>query len=64
MKQSAVEWLMEQVKLSSKETYNDLFESFEIAIQMEKGQIIDAATWGKDYELGEDYYNEIYVGEE
>ena len=63
MKQTAVEWLFEQVWITSGE---DLSELLEQAKQMEKEQIIDA--WiATDNELqriaAEQYYNETFKSE-
>ena len=63
MKQTAVEWLVEQMKLD--ELFNaDYF--IEQAKEMEKEQIKDAwinsLTKG-DYNSADEYYNEIYKSE-
>jgi hypothetical protein len=65
MKQTAVEWLIEQVK--SKE-WQVMFiwhkeEVFKQALKMEKEQIIMAYETGDKYKFeipGEQYYNETY----
>jgi hypothetical protein len=56
-KQTAVEFLED--KLSQVLDW-DLLELFQQAKEMEKEQIIDAATWGALAETGEQYYNEKY----
>ena len=60
MKQTAVEWLLEEL-------LKGYFEQQQIAIkqakQMEKQQIIDAYEEGKDYgfkDNGEQYYNQTF----
>ena len=58
MKQTAVEFLED--KLSQVLDW-DLLELFQQAKEMEKEQIIDAATWGALAETGEQYYNETYL---
>ena len=60
MKQTAVEWLVEQV---NSDCLNSTFiqpKLIEQAKTMEKEQIIDAATWGGLAETGEQYYKEKY----
>ena len=59
MKQTAVEWLVEQMKLD--ELFNaDYF--IDQAKEMEKEQIIDAYE-SLEHRHGENYYNEIYKSE-
>jgi hypothetical protein len=59
MKQTAVEWLLEEL-------LKGYFEQQQIAIkqakQMEKQQIIDAydVQWVENIKNGEDYYNETF----
>ena len=59
MKQTAVEWLLEQLTMAS-------FEQQQIAIkkakEMEKEQIIDAydVQWVENIKNGKDYYNETF----
>jgi hypothetical protein len=75
MKQTAVEWLMEQYYASYKIEESE----FNQALAMEKDQIIysciEATSWGKDSshsesslkavtEWSEDYYNQTYGKEE
>jgi hypothetical protein len=59
-KQTAVEWLVSQQK------HNQFFhiETIEIAKEMEKEQIINAANSENsvDINYGEKYYNETYGG--
>ena len=67
-KQTAVEWLLEQVKFIDKEVYAELYnQSFEQAKQMEKEQIKDAHLIGlitsmemEATKQAEQYYNETY----
>lgn len=70
--QTAVEWLYEQIKFTNKDVYNELFEQFEQAKQMEKKQIVEAFYQGVDQESdthgamnldrkdAENYYNETF----
>lgn len=75
MKQTAVEWVFEQIKLSSKKTDNInndhlfFYRMLEQAKQMEKQQIVDAYGQGTADEAGEildvtkdaeQYYNETH----
>ena len=59
MKQTAVEWLLEEL-------LKGYFEQQQISIkqakQMEKQQIIDAydVQWVENIKNGEDYYNETF----
>ena len=60
-KQTAVEWLIEQVK--SQKYIEDI--DFEQAKEMEKEQIIDAYNKGEfndGFVAVEDYYNQTYGG--
>jgi hypothetical protein len=65
MKQTAVEWLFEQLDIS--QGYESAIKIFDQAKEMEKEQIINANNRGwkvareSIYELGEKYYNETYV---
>jgi hypothetical protein len=65
-KQTAVEWLAEQIKFTNKEMYAELQEVIEQAKQMEKEQMIEFADkYGFDvchfdYDRAEQYYNETY----
>jgi hypothetical protein len=61
-KQTAVDWLVEQLPLIQQEGLRDIIEE---AKEMEKQQIIDACNqievFGADHELpGEQYYKETY----
>jgi hypothetical protein len=68
MKQTAVEWLVQQIETGKIEiVYSDKIHSIRClpefvkeAIEMEKQQIIDACNYGDFEELGEQYYNETY----
>lgn len=59
-KQTAVEWLAEYLKPSIALQTKYIDEYVKYAKQMEKEQIIDAATWGYISQSGEQYYNETY----
>jgi hypothetical protein len=72
-KQTAVEWLDEQLQIMDSKSYNNIIEIemgrdnyrdiIEQAKQMEKEQIINAyndCEWTGDHEDGEQYYNETY----
>lgn len=39
---TAIDWLYEQIKYTNKEVYNELFEQYHQAKELEKQQIIDA----------------------
>ena len=60
MKQTAVEWLYDQIENKGK----CIYEVIEQAKGMEKKQIIDAYDRGYDeydiYRNGQNYYNETY----
>ena len=62
MKQTAVEWLIKQIK-----GYDNDCEIFEEAKEMEKEQIIDAFDEGNSngfiIKCGEQYYNENFKNE-
>jgi hypothetical protein len=62
-KMTAVEWL--EIQFQEGHSYiNEIFErEFKQAKEMEKQQIIDAATWGALQETGEQYYSEIFKKE-
>jgi hypothetical protein len=61
MKKTAVEWLFEQVWITSGE---DLPELLEQAKEMEKKQIFDVVEHFYDYpEEAEQYYNETFKSE-
>ncbi len=66
-KQTAVDWIFNQLYLNDRARYNDIIEK---AKQMEKEQIMDAhiygdnqgcsKEWGYDTFGPEQYYNETY----
>ncbi len=64
MKQTAVEWLIEQLKENNMLTFDEWTGLFEQAKEMEKQQIIDFADnygfdiCGYDYQRAEQYYKE------
>jgi hypothetical protein len=64
MKQTAVEWLVEQFRITN--SYSYISETFKQAKEMEKQQIIDAHLAGQnsaeevDGETEIEYYNETY----
>jgi hypothetical protein len=67
MKQTAVQRLIEQLRFTHKEAYNDLYEVIQQALEMEKEQIINAFEIGSDciYDLNlptsaKQYYKETY----
>lgn len=64
MKQTAVEWLVEQLPLIQQEGLRDEIKQ---AKEMEKEQIIDAFDEGNPngfiIKCGEEYYNETYKNE-
>jgi hypothetical protein len=65
VKQTAVEWLIEQLKKPYSDKY--IMNIIEQAKEMEKQQIINACYEGVDYETSiyenpEQYYNETYGG--
>ena len=62
-KQTAVEWLFDQIPLDYKLT-RSAFDEFRKAKAMEREQIIDAAERWKGTKFAEQYYNETYGGEE
>lgn len=60
-KQTAVEWLMEQLKFINKEAYADLYEgSFGVAKRMEKEQIAEAFNNSYWFIDGQQYYEKTY----
>ena len=65
-KQSAVEWLVEQLIPNAMRMFDaTTCNAIEQARQMEKEQIIDAYEQGDKYKLnfsGEQYYKETYGG--
>ena len=61
MKQTAVTWLLNTIETKNGKEFSSYYSEFiEQAKEMEKEQIIDAATWGALAETGEKYYNEKY----
>jgi hypothetical protein len=68
MKQTAVEWLIEQISEKQPngfyviDTLEDVKRVFEQAKQMEKEQIMKAYTNGSPefFDMAEEYYNETY----
>lgn len=68
MKQTAVNWLIEQIKSDQNQkalSASEWIKVIEKAKQMEKEQIIDAFCIGKylnvdDKEFGEKYYNKLF----
>ena len=65
MKQTAVEWLHEELlKILIDNQIQQTDYLFDQAKAMEKEQIIDAATWGALAETGEQYYNETFKTKE
>jgi hypothetical protein len=60
-KQTAVEWIQQQVKQQGITHYFSLTEILEQAKEMEKQQIIDAYDKGYEYfDDSESYYNKTY----
>ncbi len=67
MKETAVEWLFEQLKENNMLTFDEWTGLFEQAKAMEKEQIINAYDRGYfDYDIyrnGQNYYNETFKSE-
>jgi hypothetical protein len=64
MKQTAVEWLVEQIENKNGKEFNSYFKEFiEQAKEMEKEQIIEAYCNGDDNISAEQYYNETFKSE-
>jgi len=67
MKQTAVEWLIEQLKENNMLTFDEWTGLFEQAKAMEKEHIINAYDRGYfDYDIyrnGQNYYNETFKSE-
>ena len=66
MKQTAVNWLIEQLKENNMLTFDEWTDLIDEAKQMEKEQIIEAADWNvTEWQLkdGEMYYNETFKSE-
>ena len=63
---TAVEWLYEQIKFTNKDTYNELYEQYQQALEMEKQQIKYAFHEGWVHgnncidKPSKEYYNETY----
>ena len=68
---TAVEWLVEQIKLIDKDTYNELYEQYQQALEMEKQQhekefergftkCADTLQFILDKGLRNNYKNETY----
>jgi hypothetical protein len=62
MKQTAVEWLFEQLWETPKDKFN-WYLIFGKAKQMEKEQIIEANENKMPFITGEEYYNETFKSE-
>jgi hypothetical protein len=61
MKQTAVEWLVEQIKTKHDKLFIEFYASeIEEAKEMEKQQIIEAFNKSLPWEFGEQYYNETF----
>ena len=65
MKQTAVEWLVEQFNTTINYTLEEYEKKVEQAKEMEKDQICEAYAIGGSpllgpWEFGEDYYNETF----
>jgi hypothetical protein len=58
MAHTALSWFFDNLK--NHEIQAEHFELYQQAKEMEKEQIVDAATWGALAETGEQYYNEKY----
>lgn len=70
--QTAVEWLIEQLKFTDKEAYAELYENIEQAKQMEKKQIKETFAIGwvnalmntidgrNEFNNAEQYYKETF----
>jgi len=61
MKQTAVEWLVEQIKTKHDKLFIEFYASeIEEAKEMEKQQIIEAFNKSVPFKFGEQYYNETF----
>jgi hypothetical protein len=60
MKQTAVEWLIDELTDNGIDYLDLAYEIIEKAKEMEKQQIVDACNYGDFKELGKKYYNETY----
>ena len=67
MKQTAVEWLYDQLEFDNSISMDDIEKIFKQAKAMEKEQIVDAITYFQErpYDEGtpEQYYNETFKSE-
>jgi len=68
MKQTAVEWLYDQLEFDDSISMDNIHDIFEQAKEMEKEQICKAYTMGVSpmlsiWRYGEDYYNETFKSE-
>jgi len=59
-KETVVEWLKENLPSLFQDDSGHYQKLFEQAKEMEKEQIIDAATWGGLHESAEQYYKQTY----
>ena len=63
-KQTAIEWLIEELKENNLHTFNEWKDIFQQAKEMEKQQIIKAYENTNSMAMyGEDYYNETFKSE-
>jgi hypothetical protein len=62
-RKTAVEWFGEKMYTES-HTQEEWLKIFEQAKEIEKQQIIEAATWGALHESAEQYYNQTYNNEQ
>ena len=63
MKQTAIEWLVEQLDNTTIFSKYVFLEIIEQAKEMEKEQIMDAWITTADYHSAEQYYNETFKSE-
>lgn len=59
---TAIEWFYDQIKFTDKDTYNELYEQYQQALEMEKEQHEQTfeAGYGILYTSFEQYYKETY----
>ena len=58
---TAVEWLYEQIKFIDKDTYNELYEQYQQALELEKEQIMQAYKFNATGEPdGAEHYYEMF----
>jgi ribosomal protein S24E len=73
--QTAVEQLAETLRFTNKEVYAEIYDDINKAKEMEKQQIAKSfddgdynyhysRKTGNDFEDGQEYYNEVYGGDE